>query len=139
MTAVEEDYRYRLYLDELPSATMWHNHVDGHMLKKETLGTPVGRYMPSNGVNQRYELNNVWVLHVRTRPMEDTNARQIVGFDVEPRSYKNLQDFSLEFKQHEPLYLDELLDQPKELQKIEFSYSIVSYEDTTTEWHTRFE
>ena len=48
---------------------------------------------------------------IKTQPVEDyPDKYTITGFTVDVRSFKNDEDITKRHAQHEPLYLDEIMD-----------------------------
>lgn len=108
--AIFDDYRYHLYIDGLPAAVIIRDPVSGKLHPDYDDGIPVGKLVndPDSG-ELKYVLYNDWSLTVRTTEVEGSDRHvQIVGFEVEPRSYDPLSPITKEYRPHKPLYLDEL-------------------------------
>ena len=83
------DFRYRLYIDGLPSAVIIRDPETGKVHKDYFDGIPVGKMVKGDqdGVFN-YVLYNHWVITTRVQPLEGSSKSfRIVGFEVEPRSY----------------------------------------------------
>ncbi len=118
-------YKFRLYVDGLPSAVLIRDPETGAVHKDFDSGVPVGKLINTGDVeNMRYVLYNHWNIVVKTSPVPESKNHRIVGFEVEPRSYAQGETVNLQFKQHKVLYLDDLLKMDAEKRNFEFTYSI---------------
>ena len=85
-TYIEYKYRYKLYLDGIPSAVIVRNEETGIMEPDYKQGIPVGYY--DAGKDEHYIYNHLDI-RVRTHSVEgDKDQRRIVGFEVYPKSVK---------------------------------------------------
>ena len=77
-------YRYKLYLDDLPSATMTKDPNTGELVPDFMDGIPVGEYDRETGKLKIYNHLSIEVkVHLTTtEPIE----KRIVGFEVYPMS-----------------------------------------------------
>ena len=82
---IQNDYRYRLYLDDLPSATMERNDETGEFEPDYDDGVPIGIFDEDSG---RILIYNHLVMTVLTHHEGGRNDdfQRIVGFDIEPQS-----------------------------------------------------
>ena len=76
--------------------------------------------------------------------MPESNELRIVGFEVEPRSYRPVkfqpeQEPAWNFTAHVPLYLEEQKNLPNAERNFDFTYSIQTVMDETTAWTLRME
>lgn len=130
-----------MYIDGLPAAVIIRDPVSGELHPNYDDGIPVGRLAndPETG-ELKYILYNDWNLTVRLTEQEGSDKHmQIVGFEVEPRSYDPLSPITRDYKPHKPLYLDELQKRPKEEQMFAFTYQIRSVQSIHTTWETRMD
>ena len=80
---IENDYRYRLYIDDLPSSTMERDD-EGEFITDYDDGIPVGEYDEEDG---RIMIYNHLVMTILTSYDGGSDEKQrIVGFEVEPQS-----------------------------------------------------
>ena len=75
---------------------------------KEYKGVPIGKHITRGKNKGRFMLYNHWILTIKTQAIEDTEHLRIVGFLIEPRSYKQGEKITMEWHKHESLWLDEL-------------------------------
>lgn len=81
-------YHYRLFVDDLPSATLLRDPENGVVHTDYFSGIPVGKMVYDEaGQRYRYILYNHWNINIDVQEVEDSLHRRIVGFTVEPRSY----------------------------------------------------
>ena len=119
-----------MYLDGLPSAVIVRDSEQTNKTSVNWLdGIPVGKYIIDGDGKERYILYNHLDLEVFVQPIEDSNEMRIVSFEVEPRSYSSAQPITLEYRPHEPLYLDEILEKAPNRRSFDFSYSVVTIRD----------
>ena len=138
--AIRDGYRYKLYVDGLPSAVVVRDPVTGDVSNNYDDGIPVGKYIYDKTTDSiRYILYNHWILTVKESPIDETKKVRIVGFEVEPRSYWPGEEISLDYNKHKPLYLDELKQMEEDKQIFNFSYTVTSQMDETTTWSTRMD
>ena len=79
---IENEYRYRLYIDDLPSATMEREEETGEFYPDYDDGIPVGVYIEESGKIMIY---NHLVMTVLTHHEYGSDSRErIVGFEIEP-------------------------------------------------------
>ena len=80
----QHGYRYKLYLDDLPSATMIKDEKTGKLVPDYLDGIPVGEYDRQTGKLKIYNHLAIEVkVHLTTtQPVE----KRIVGFEVYPMS-----------------------------------------------------
>ena len=76
-------YRYRLYLDNLPSATMVREEETGKIIPNYDDGIPVGVY---NEKDDTVMLYNHLSMTVLTHFEGGSDKQRIVGFEIEPQS-----------------------------------------------------
>ena len=87
-SAIRNSYRYKLYVDGLPSAVVVRDPETGDVYNKYDDGIPVGKYIYDKTTDSsRYILYNHWILTIKESPIDETKKVRIVGFEVEPRSY----------------------------------------------------
>ena len=103
----QNDYRYKLYLDGLPSATMTKDPSTGKLVPDFTGGIPVGEYDHETGKTKIFNhlTFEVKVHLTETEPVE----KHIVGFKVYPmsRGYDNRQIQRCDSKaEYTPQYLE---------------------------------
>ena len=138
--SILKNYKYRLFIDNLPSATIVRHPETGEVHTDYFSGIPVGKliYVVDLGVF-KYILYNHWNLVVKTSQVENSLHQRIVGFEVEPRSYAQGQKIEWDIEEHKPLYLDELQLKDKKDQQFGFTYSIITKNDAETAWSYRME
>ena len=131
---IETSEGYRLYVDNLAVAVKVRHPVSGEL---EEIGysklVPIG--IKENG---RHILYNHWIFTVLTQPIQNSSEVYIVGFEVEPRSYRHGQTIKMQWEHHEPLFIDELRSQGDEGQ-FSFTYSVQTISDSGTEWAHRMD
>ena len=138
--AIRDGYRFKLYVDGLPSAVVVRDPVTGEVYNEYDDGIPVGKYIYDKTTDSsRYILYNHWILNIKESPIDETKKVRIVGFEVEPRSYWPGEEISLEYNKHKPLYLDELKQLEEDKQIFNFSYTVLSQMDSTTIWSNRMD
>lgn len=83
-------------------------------------GIPIGKIAP----NGEYHLFNHFILYVKTQPVPGSNNKffRIVGFDVEARSYADMNEVQTEYKEHKPLSLDDV----RKGYEFKFTYTFAS-------------
>ena len=79
---IAADYRFRIYVDGLPSAVKVRK-PDGTMHTDYDDGIPLGFEL----ITGEYALNNHWNIVVKTQPVPNSKNHRIVGLEVEARSY----------------------------------------------------
>ena len=122
--------RYQLYLDGLPAATIIRDPESGAVHTSYGDGIPVGKVV-FDAISQqgRHILYNHLNILVKTQPVPESNELRIVGFEVEPRSYRPVkfqpeQEPAWNFTAHVPLYLEEQKNLPNAERNFDFTYSI---------------
>jgi len=100
-------------------------------------GIPLGKLMKDEHGKYKHALYNHWLITVKTQPVENSLHMRIVGFEVEPRSYRPEDPVTLTWNKHTPLYLEDLKKGDK--QTFSFTYSIQSVVDNETMWASRME
>ena len=111
---IDEDYRYRLYIDGIPNRSIEYHFDQAWNATSEewTLGVPFGFKEVDSDGNTRYLLVNHWKINMdlinATESTEDDEYDNIYGFRITARSYKHLEDVERADKEHEFLYLDEI-------------------------------
>ena len=122
---IAENYHYRLFVDNLPSATKIRDPETGVEHKDYQSGIPVGKLVyDETGTFFKYILYNHWNIVITTAPVEDSLHHRILGFDVEPRSYAQGELRHWDYKGHKPLYVDDLLNLPLDQRDFSFTYNI---------------
>ena len=79
---IDEEYQYNLYLDGLPAAVVLRNHETGELETSYQDGIPVGYYDKNL---KEYIVYNHLHMEVKYSKVSKT-VKQIVGFEIEPRS-----------------------------------------------------
>ena len=105
---IEDNYFYDLYLDNLPAAVSLRDYQskEEELIDELNFKVPIGEK-----VGEQYLLYNHWIFTVETQPIENSKDFYIVGFSVEPRSFKEKLIRSAPYHAvHDELYLDEDLD-----------------------------
>lgn len=133
---INDDYHYKLYIDGLPVATIIRDPLTGDVHKDYFEGVPIGHYYlnPETGQSQ-HMLYNHWILTVKTSKVKDSLHRKIVGFEVEPRSYKVSPRSGDWVEGDPPLILEELdanwRDNSSDVDRlrINYTYTIKTVED----------
>ena len=132
MHAINTNMHYKLYLDGLPAAVINRNPVTGDVSTDYKEGVPVGRTVWSSdgdtgSLTKKFILYNHWNIVVKVHPVENSNQVQVVGFEIEPRSYtpsiEPERSPNWEYKVHRPLYLDDLIGMEQKEQYFQFTYS----------------
>ena len=109
--AITNEYRFKLYVDGLPSAVVVRDPETGEVHNEYDDGIPVGKAVYDHTTDTtKYILYNHWILTIKESPIDETQKIRIVGFEVEPRSYHPSQEITDEYVKHKPLYLDEMQD-----------------------------
>ena len=131
-TFIKNKFRYKLYLDGVPSAVLVRDEDTGELVPDYKHGIPVGYW--DKELDQAVIYNHLDI-RVTTHAVDgDDNQRRIVGLEVHPKSVK------LDF----PLYRNTLDEQPDEYikksggQTIQFSYTLRTY-NRATEWRSRLD
>lgn len=138
--AIRNGYRFKLYVDGLPSAVVVRDPVTGEVHNEYDDGIPVGKYFYDSTTDSfKYILYNHFMLTIKEQPIEDSKKVRIVGFEVEPRSYWPGELVTNEYQKHKPLYLDELKQLPTHQQNFDFTYAQFSQLDVETAWSTRMD
>jgi hypothetical protein len=125
---IKRSYHYKLYLDELPSATIIRNK-NGVDIVNYYDGIPIG-YTDTNGTVNVF---NHLEITVDTHKTYDGHER-IVAFDVEPFSLADDADRMLFSKRHTA--------KPRALvegEKIRFTYSVHTNVNPNMTWSTRMD
>ena len=83
-----DDFRFRLFIDDLPSATIVRNPETGTVHTDYQSGVPVGKLVrTADQADFKYILYNHWNIVIKTQQVENSLHQRVVGFEVEPRSY----------------------------------------------------
>jgi hypothetical protein len=85
---IRDSYNYRLYLDDLPSATVNRHQINNKLYVSYFDGIPLGLY---SSTTDKVILYNHLDITVFTHSTLDGNER-IVGFEVEPMSINENKD-----------------------------------------------
>jgi len=132
-------FRYQLFVDDLPNATMERNEKTGELEANYKQGNLLGEHTrDSAGAN--YLLYNHLSITVKTHHVAAGDELRIVGFEVEPKSIKlggSLVVDSLD--QQEPQWLKRHGKTVDLEDGILFSYSIRTVNDETTTWASRMD
>ena len=130
-------YRYQIFLDDLPNATMEKNAESGEYEANYKEGIFVGAHNSHN----EYVIYNHLDITVKTHHVSGGDEVRIVGLEVTPRS----------IKAGSSLDAGRIESQPQEILKfsngdladitsgITFSYSIKTINDETTTWASRMD
>ena len=138
--AIRNNYRFKLYVDGLPSAVVVRDPETGEVHNEYDDGIPVGKYVYDlKREESKYILYNHFILTIKESPIDESKKIRIVGFEVEPRSYWPGEEITKDYQKHKPLYLDELKNLDEKDQYFEFTYSQYSILDSTTAWSTRMD
>ena len=123
---INEAFGYKLFIDGLPSAVIRRDPVTGDVHTNYDDGIPVGMKVRTSPEEIKTILYNHWIITIKTKPVEESKHMQIVGFEVEPRSYAIGESPTLDYSPHKVLYLEDLqnMDDDKEKRTFSFTYSI---------------
>ena len=80
---IKEGYRYNLYLDGLPAAVYERNQSTGELKIHYSEGIPIGYF---DETLAKYVIYNHLHMEVQFNRPNGGSGKQIVGFEVEPRS-----------------------------------------------------
>lgn len=83
---IYERYRYQLFIDELPNATMEINEETGELEPNYKEGNLIGKHTYSKILGSDYILYNHLSITVKTHEVTAGDELRIVGFEVEPKS-----------------------------------------------------
>ena len=86
---IDHDYRYNLYLDDLPSATIMRDANNRELPPNYYAGIPIGFYQTDKITGEkRFALyNHLDITVIIHHTVED--HQRVVGFEVEPYSLKD--------------------------------------------------
>ena len=82
---MQQGYEYRLYLDDLPSATIITSPTGESKIDYQH-GIPIGKY---DRETKELMIYNHLEMTVKTHWESGSDKQRIVGFEVEPRSIAN--------------------------------------------------
>jgi transmembrane 9 superfamily protein 2/4 len=125
----QKDYEYKLYLDDLPSATITRDRMDEQLFNYFD-GVPLGKY---DERSKKWFIFNHLDITVETH-LTIEGMERIVGFDIEPMSLKD-DSKRMEFR-------DAWRQPPKILEpdtEITFSYSVHNKVNKQLTWATRMD
>ena len=130
-TMIQHGFRYKLYLDDLPSATMLRT-PDGELVPDYQDGIPIGIY---DRKNHQVIIYNHLIITVKTHFAVGSQEQRIVGFEVEPRSVDPA-SYSFLTRSYDPSLQKQIMSSDQE---ISFSVSIKTVNDKSTEWAHRMD
>ena len=85
-------------------------------------------------------LHNHWHIKVKTQKTDSPDHFRVVGFVVDSRSYKYMEDITANYTEwKQPLFLDDLRNTTDEKIYVNYTYSIMTIDDETTLWENRLE
>ena len=133
---INERYRYQLFIDDLPNATMEKNE-DGELEANFKEGLYIGKKYEDGS----YIMYNHLDITVKTHEVSAGDELRVVGFEIQQRSVKN--GF---LQAHENIgrapeqYLKLANGNYEEMEEgLIFSYSIKTVNDESTEWSHRMD